>query len=61
MRQIEKELELLETLVADLASALTDEGPTWSFDGLASLRRRVVEALPRDERVAWLKPYVQST
>ena len=56
----ELRIDLLEDLVADLSAALTDEGPDWSFDGIANLRRRVVEALPNDGRVQWLKPYVQS-
>ena len=61
-RQIldEVRIEMLEDLVADLSAALTDEGPDWSFDGVANLRRRVVEALPSDGRVEWLKRYVRS-
>lgn len=53
-----KERDSLRDLIADLSAALTDEGPDWSFEGIANLRRRVVEALPGDERIAWLEPYV---
>lgn len=42
----EVRIEMLEDLVFDLSAALTDEGPDWSFDSVANLRRRVVEALP---------------
>ena len=47
--------EELKDLIADLSAALTDEGPSWSFEGLAELRRRVREVLPGDERVAWIE------
>ncbi len=55
----EMRIEQLEDLVIDLAASLTDEGPDWSFEGVASLRRRVASAIPDDERIDWLKPYVE--
>lgn len=60
-RQLMDEVRIatLENLVADLSAALTDEGPDWSFDGVANLRRRIVEALPHDNRVDWLRAYVE--
>ena len=48
-------IETLEELVVDLSAALTDEGPDWSFEGVADLRRRVVQALPDDDRIEWLR------
>lgn len=44
-------------LIADLSSALTDEGPDWSNDGLDSLRRRVANALPEVACPDWLSQY----
>lgn len=35
----------LEVLVQRLSDALTDEGPDWSIEGLADLRRDVADAL----------------
>lgn len=44
-------------LIADLSGALTDEGPDWSTDGLHALRRRVANALPKDQCPDWLHEY----
>lgn len=49
--------ETLHKLIYDLSDALTDEGPDWSQDGLDSLRRRVVNALPPSMTEGWLDQY----
>ena len=46
-REVERRREA-EALVSELASALTDEGPDWSDQGLERLRRRVCVIFPGD-------------
>lgn len=45
---------VLQTLVADLSDALTDEGDNWTHDGVDALRRRVANAVPPDQLPDWL-------
>lgn len=47
----------LEKLVCELAGDLTDEGANYSGDGLHDMRRRVANALPKDECPEWLREY----
>lgn len=51
------EIQLLRKLVSDLSNALTDEGATWSSDGLHRMRRRVACVLPEGECPEWLLPF----
>ncbi len=45
-RRAKQSAEILWRLIADLADALSDEGPDWSQEGLENLRKRVANALP---------------
>jgi len=47
----------LLALIADLADCLTDEGPSFSEDGLHEMRRRVANALPPSQCPEWLAPF----
>lgn len=53
----QRAISALRTLVVALSDALTDEGPDWSSEGLDNLRRRVANAIPRDECPDWLREY----
>lgn len=55
--RVKKNREALWNLIADLSSALVDEGPGWSNEGVHSLRRRVANALPPAHRPEWLAEY----
>ena len=44
-------------LIEDLAASLTDEGPSWSQEGLNRLRRRTANIFPAGECPEWLLEY----
>lgn len=48
--------ELIE-LITRLADSLTDEGASWSNEGLDNLRRRVAKAVPLEQLPDWLHEY----
>lgn len=54
---LQRTIDKLWQLIADLSDALCDEGPDWSQEGLDSLRRRVGNALPETVRPTWLEQY----
>lgn len=55
--RLKRTLEGYRKLIADLSSALTDEGPGWSNEGVHNLRCRVANALPPAECPDWLEAY----
>lgn len=52
-----RDIAPLRSLVADLSDALSDEGISWSQDGLHDIRRRVARSLPIGECPDWLLPF----
>lgn len=44
-------------IIEDLAAALTDDGPSWSQEGLNNLRRRTANIFPEGECPDWLREY----
>ena len=44
-------------VIEDLASALTDEGPCWSQEGLNRLRERTANIFPDGQCPDWLTEY----
>lgn len=54
---VEREITILQKLVADLSDALQDEGVDWSDEGLRSLRQRVANTLPIGVLPDWLWGY----
>lgn len=57
IKLVERNLGILRQLIADLSSALADEGDAWSHDGVHELRIRTANALPHGLCPDWLEPY----
>jgi hypothetical protein len=53
----QRRIDTLLTLIADLSDHLCDEGTDYSDEGLASIRRRVANALPPGKCPDWLNQY----
>lgn len=51
---LKADLATARKLIVDLSASLTDEGPSWSYGGLANLRQRVAFTLPNHLMPDWL-------
>ncbi|MGY3527301.1 hypothetical protein [Bradyrhizobium sp. USDA 4452] len=56
----ENRVTILQQLVCDLSADLTDEGANYSTEGLQEMRRRVANALGREECPEWLHCYLDA-
>lgn len=55
--ELADERQKLRSLISDLSSDLTDEGASYSTEGLHEMRRTVANMLPKDDCPDWLHEY----